>query len=133
LADQLSLSRSAFRSHALISGGVLIAIAMTLVVFADYSDWPGVLVCSALLAAGLYFFGTLGYRLQPRRAGRAQINTMLGSHQVDLRNGYRLKRGARIHTLRVGRKRYRLSGGLGEFSAIEDWLASAAEREHDLG
>jgi hypothetical protein len=122
----LALTRSNLRVHGLASAGFLLPVAMTLIVFADYSDWPGVLVCSALLAGGLFFFGTLGYRLQRRGSGRVQINTMLGSHQVDLRRGYRFKRGRRTHVLRVGRRRYRLSAALGDPAAIEEWLGQAA-------
>lgn len=104
---------------------------MTMIVFADNNHWAGALGLAVALGIALYLMGTPAYRMQTRGPGKVQLNTILGSHQVDLRGGYRVKRGLPgVVVLKVGRKRYRLNGALGDAPAIDEWLSA---RQHDLG
>lgn len=125
LAD-LALPPNVQRRTWLVNAVVLVGIAMTMIVFADNNNWAGAFAFAGVLAVAFYVLGTPAYRAQVRGPGRVQFNTMLGSHQVDLRKGYKVKPGLIGHIVKVGRKRYRLNRALGGSVAIEEWLRSAA-------
>jgi hypothetical protein len=123
----LTLPPTARRRTVAVTAVTVGALAMTMIVFADNNHWAGAFALAALLGIALYVLGTPAFRAQVRGPGRVQFNTMLGNHQVDLRNGFTVKRGwlgGRI--VKVGRKRYRVNYALGDAAALEAWLAAAA-------
>jgi hypothetical protein len=114
----------------LINAVALVGVAMTMVVFADNNHWAGALLLAAVLAVAIYLLGTPAHRAQARGSGRVQFNTMLGSHQVDLRKGFEVKRGYLGGPIvKVRRKRYRINGGLGAPGALREWLDTVCAQD----
>lgn len=123
--EDLHLSRRGRRFTAGLTSGVIAVVGMAMIVMADNNHWTGAWSLAAVFALVIYVLGTPAFRIKHKAPGKIELNTMLGLLKADLTKGYSLKQGLfgkSVVVLRVGKKRYRVNGGLGDPDSIKAWL-----------